>query len=78
MNCVVGAGTTELFPSGLFADTAMEADTVEPLSSGPFVDSPDAKSQMAIHIPNGVSVRAAYKAMRTEGSGGRTSSGGAT
>ena len=42
----------------------MEADAAEPLSSGPFVDSPDAKSQMAIHIQNGVSVRAANKPMR--------------
>ena len=51
VDCVVEAGT-------------MEADTAEPLSSGPFVHFPDAKSQMAIHIENGVSVRAAYKAMR--------------
>ena len=64
VDCVVRAGTTKLFPSGLFADSAMEADAAEPLSSGPFVDSPDAKSQMAIHIRNGVSIRAAYKAMR--------------
>ena len=42
----------------------MEADTAGPLTYGLFVDSPDAKSQMAIHIQNGVSVRAAYKAMR--------------
>ena len=42
----------------------MQADATEPLSSGPFVDFPDSKSQMAIHIRNGVSVRAAYKAMR--------------
>ena len=42
----------------------MEADTAGLLSSGPYVDSPDSKSQMAIHIQNGVSVRAAYKAMR--------------
>ena len=64
VDCVVRAGTTDLFPSGLFADCAVEADTAEPLSSGPFVDSPDTKSQMAIHIQNGVCVRAAYKAMR--------------
>ena len=42
----------------------MEADTAGLLPSGSFVDSSDAKSQMAIHIKNGVSVRAAYKAMR--------------
>ena len=64
VDCVARVGTTELFPSGLFADSAMEADAAEPLSSGPFVDSPDAKRQMAIHIQNGVSMRAAYKAMR--------------
>ena len=64
VDCVVRAGTTELCPSGLFADSSMEADASEPLSSGPFVDFPDAKSQMAIHIENGVSIRAAYKAMR--------------
>ena len=64
VDCVVRAGTTELFPSGLSAGCVMEADIAEPLSSGPFVDSPDAKSQMAIHISNGVSVRAAYKATR--------------
>ena len=61
---MVRAGTTKLFPSGLFADSATEADAAEPLSSGPFVDSPDAKSQMAIRIQNGVFVRAACKAMR--------------
>ena len=64
VHCVVRAGTTKLFPSGLFAGSAMEADAAEPLSSGPVVDFPDAKSQMAIHIQNGVSIRAAYKAMR--------------
>ena len=64
VDCVVRAGTTELFPSGLSVSCVMEADTAGLLSYGPFVDSPDAKSQMAIHIQNGVSVRAAYKAMR--------------
>ena len=64
VDCVVEAGTTELLPSGLSEDCMMETDTAESLSSGPFVDSPDVKSQMAIHIENGVSVRAAYKAMR--------------
>ena len=33
VECVVRAGTTEFFPSGLFADCAVEADTAEPLSS---------------------------------------------
>ena len=45
-------------------DCVMEADTAELLLSGPSVDSPDAQRQMAIHIENGVSVRAAYKATR--------------
>ena len=64
VNCVVRAGTTKLFPSGLSEGCVMEAYTAGLLSSEPFVDSPDAKSQMAIHIQNGVSVRAAFKAMR--------------
>ena len=64
VDCVVRAGTTKLFLSGLSDGCVMEADTAGPLSYGLFVDSPDAKSQMAIHIQNGVSVRAAYKAMR--------------
>ena len=64
VDCVVGAGTTKLFHSGLSEGCVMEGYTAGLLSSGPFVDSPDAKSQMAIHIRNGVSVRAAYKAMR--------------
>ena len=79
VDCVVRAGTTKLFPSGLSEGCKMEADTGGLLSSGPFVDSPDAKSQMAIHIQNGVSVRAAYKAMRKRvRSGGRKSSRGVT
>ena len=64
VDCVVRAGTTKLLPCGLFADLAMEVDAAEPLSSVSSVDFPDAKSQMAIHILNGVCVRAAYKAMR--------------
>ena len=64
VDCVVRVGTTKLLPSGLIADFAMEADAAEPLSSASSVDFPDAKSQMAIHIQNGVSVRAAYKALR--------------
>ena len=32
VDCVVRAGTTELFSSGLFADCAMDADAAEPLS----------------------------------------------
>ena len=64
VNSLVRAGTTKLFLSGLFAGSAMEADTAELLSSGSFRDSPDAKTQLAIHIQSGVSVRAAYKAMR--------------
>ena len=64
VDCVVRAGTTKLFLSGLSEGCVMEADTAGPLSYGLFVNSPDAKSQMAIHILNGVSVRAAYKAMR--------------
>ena len=46
------------------AECMMEKDTAESFPSGSSVDSPDAKRQMAIHIENGVSVRAAYKAMR--------------
>ena len=42
----------------------MEDDTAEHLPSGPSVDSLDAKHQMEIDIGSGVSVRAAYKAMR--------------
>ena len=64
VDCVVRAGTTKLFLSGLSEGCVMEADTPGSLSYGLFVDSPDAKSQMAIHIQNGVSVRAANKAMR--------------
>ena len=64
VDCVVRAGTTKLFLSGLSEACVMEADTSGPLCYVLFVDSPDAKSQMAIHIQNGVSVRAAYKAMR--------------
>ena len=45
-------------------ECSMEVDTAEPPPSGPSVDSPDAKRQMAININNGVSVRAAHKAMR--------------
>ena len=63
VDCVVRAGMIELFLSGLSEDCVMEADTAGPLSYGLFVDSPDAKS-LAIHIQNGVSVRAACKAKR--------------
>ena len=48
--------------SGLSEDSAMEVDAAGPLSTG--LDSLVAKSQMAIHIQNGVSIRAAYKGMR--------------
>ena len=58
------AGRIELFLSGLSEDCVMEADTLGLLSYGLFVDSPDAKSQMAIHMQYGVSVRAACKAMK--------------
>ena len=63
MDCVVTAGTTKLFLSGLSEGCVMEADTAGPLTYGLFVDSPDTKSQMASHIQNGVSFRAAFKAM---------------
>ena len=42
----------------------MEDDTAEHLPSGHSVDSADAKHQMEIDIGIGVSVRAAYEAMR--------------
>ena len=42
----------------------MEVDTAEPLPSGHSVDSPDAQRQMEINIGKGVSVRAAYRAVR--------------
>ena len=64
VDCVVRAGTAKLFSSGLSEGCVMEADTAGPLSFVLFVDSPDAKSQMAILIQNSVSVRAAYKAIR--------------
>ena len=67
-------------------ECSMEVDTTELIPSGPSVDSADAKRPMGINIEHGVSVRAAYKAMRkrvridasTKGTGGRTPSRGAT
>ena len=44
----------------------MEVDTAEHLPSGPSVDSSDAKRQMEINIGKGVSLRAAYEAMRKQ------------
>ena len=87
VDCVVRAGTTKLFPTGLSERCKMEADTAGLLSSGPLVDSPDAKSQMAVHIPNGVlcsrciqsnEEASASRGASTAGTGGRKFLRGAT
>ena len=54
-------GASVNFPG---VEYSMEVDTAEQLPSGPSVDFPDAKRQTEINIGNGVSVRAAYEAMR--------------
>ena len=56
-------GPSVNFPA---VEYSMEVDTDERLPSGPSVDSRDAKRQMEINIGKGVSVRAAYIAMRKQ------------